>query len=181
MSRLVEDLLDVSRIETGGLVLDVASHRAARIVQDAASVLEPKAAARGVVLEWAAPDDFDVTCAAERLVQALVNLGSNAIDAAEGDARVTLRAERRGDHACFVVDDDGPGIAPEHLPRVFDRGWRARGGPRRGAGLGLAIVKGIAEAHRGTIAVESTVGVGTTFTLEVPLVAPDRASWRVAG
>ena len=180
MSRLVEDLLDVSRIETGGLELDLASHDASRIVQDAIGVLEPKAAADGVRLDANVPADFSVTCAFERLVQALVNLGSNAIDATPAGRRVTISAERRGDRAFFRVEDDGAGIAADHLGRVFDRGFRTSAGKRRGAGLGLTIVKGIVEAHGGAVRVASKVGAGTTFELEIPLLAAEHASWRVA-
>ncbi len=180
MSRLVEDLLDVSRIETGGLMLDVASHRASNIVQEAIAVLEPMATANGVRLESAVAADFELTCSFERLVQALVNLGSNALDVVPGGRRVKLAAERRGDRARFEVEDDGPGIAPDHLARVFDRGWRKSTGRHRGAGMGLAIVKGIVEAHGGSIGIQSTVGLGTKFTIDVPLLAPEHAAWRVA-
>lgn len=180
MARLVEDLLDLARIETGGLVLDLASHRASSVVQEAVSVLEPKASAKGVHLEVIVDDDFVVTCAFERIVQALVNLGSNALDATPRDHHVRVIAERRGDRARFRVEDDGRGIAPEHLSRVFERGWRSSNGRHRGAGLGLAIVKGIAEAHGGSVTVQSTLGVGTAFEIEMPLLAPERAAWRVA-
>jgi len=179
MARLIEDLLDVSRIETGGLALDLASHRASTLVREVVSMLEPIATESGVRLEMTVRDDFEFACSSERIVQVLVNLASNAINVTGRGRRVRLSAERRGEHAWFAVEDEGPGIEPEHLPRVFERGWHSDSGRRRGAGLGLAIAQGIVEAHGGVLEVESTVGEGSSFHFEMPLSGPERTSWRV--
>ena len=112
---------------------------------------------------------------AERLQQALGNLVANAVRFTPRGGSVTLRAAPVDDGRAvrFAVIDTGCGIAPAQLPYVFDRFWQARTLRRGGAGLGLAIARGIVEAHGGTIAVDSAVGVGTTFTCVVPAIVGD--------
>ncbi|MEO7093186.1 MAG: response regulator [Polyangiales bacterium] len=179
MSKLIEELLDVARIEAGGLLLQLDATRASLLLDEALSMVEPIAASVGIAVELAIVEDFPVHCAAARVVQVLVNLASNAINVSGRGTVVKLAAERRGDRACFAVIDEGPGIAPENLTRVFEHGWRSNGGRRQGAGLGLTIAKGIVEAHAGTLTVESTVGVGTTFRVEIPVSGPASTIWRI--
>jgi signal transduction histidine kinase len=81
---------------------------------------------------------------------------------------VTLTVDRRDAEVSFRVEDTGPGIAPEHLPRLFDRFWQARESRRGGAGLGLVIARGIAEGHGGRVEVQSRLGHGSAFTLVLP-------------
>jgi two-component system, sensor histidine kinase and response regulator len=180
MSRLVEDLLDVTRIETGSLALDLAPQSASAVLREAMSAVGSLAAKSGVRLESFLSSDFRVHCAFERIVQALVNLASNAIRVTARGKSVRLRVERRGQRARFQIEDDGPGIPSEQLPRMFERGFSSTGGRRGGAGLGLAIVKGIVEAHRGSVAVETALGIGTTIHFEIPVDERKHTSWQVA-
>lgn len=179
MSKLIEELLDVARIEAGGLLLELDATRASLLLDEALTMVEPIAASSGIVVALAIAEDFPLHCAAARVVQVLVNLASNALNVSRNGSNVTLVAERRGDRACFSVVDEGPGIPPENLSRVFEHGWRSSGGRRQGAGLGLAIAKGIVEAHAGTLTVESTVGVGTTFRVEIPVSGLATTTWRI--
>jgi len=113
-----------------------------------------------------------------RFAQVLGNLVSNAVKFTESGGRVSVTAERRGDLVLIAVRDTGVGIPAHHLPHIFDRHWHSRSAVRTaGAGLGLAIARGIVEAHGGRISVDSTEGVGSTFSFTVPTAhkpAPDR-------
>lgn len=180
MTKLVEDLLDVSRLETGSLALDLSPRRTREILDGVEEAIGPIAEANGVHLECESEDELEVTCALDRIVQVLVNLASNAVSVTPSGRRVVVRAMRRGGRARFEVEDEGPGIAHEHLPRIFERGFRLDTGRRRGAGLGLTIARGIVEAHGGTLGVESVVGRGSLFAFDVPLSGASRAAWRVA-
>jgi two-component system sensor histidine kinase BaeS len=100
----------------------------------------------------------------------------NAIQHTPPDGRIVLSGRREGDEVVLAVSDNGSGIAPEHLPHVFDRLWRAdpsRSRTTGGRGLGLAIVRHLVEAHGGTVAVDSTPGLGTTFTVRLPAKEPE--------
>jgi two-component system, OmpR family, sensor kinase len=116
-------------------------------------------------------DDGELLADAEQLESALDALIENAVAATKVDGRILLRARAEYDHAVIEVVDDGSGIRPEHLARVFDRFWRVDNDPAsdtRGTGLGLAIVKAIAQAHGGTVSVASQPGGGSTFTVRLP-------------
>jgi signal transduction histidine kinase len=121
---------------------------------------------------------FPLCCDRVRLIQVLSNLAGNALKFTPAGGSVTVRVAREAEQAIITVRDTGRGIAPDELPHVFDRYWRARSSERatRGVGLGLAIVKGIVEGHGGTIQAESTLGQGSTFTLRLPLAEPSCAS-----
>ena len=180
MSKLVEELLDVARIEGGSLKLDLDSHRAKALLQEVMGMMEPVAAEHGVRLEVVIEEDFSVRCAFARIVQVLVNLVANAINVTGEGKLVKLLASRTVDEASFAVADEGPGIPEAHLVRVFEHGWRTDGGKRQGAGLGLSIAKGIVEAHAGTIGVDSTVGEGSRFHFAIPLAGLASSSWQVS-
>jgi signal transduction histidine kinase len=129
----------------------------------------PSAASAGVTLEVERTEpalwvDADV----DRVVQAVGNLVGNAIKFTPRGGRVSLTVARRDDAVRFRVEDTGCGIAPENVPRLFDRFWQAHESGRGGAGLGLVIAQGIAEGHGGRIEVESRPGAGSTFTLVLP-------------
>jgi signal transduction histidine kinase len=104
----------------------------------------------------------------DRIVQVLSNLLSNAMKFTQANGTVGLRANWHSDCVEFVVNDDGPGIAKNALPHVFERFWRAGTESREGLGLGLYICKTIVEAHGGRIGVESELGTGTTFRFTLP-------------
>nr|PZN19328.1 MAG: hypothetical protein DIU80_21705 [Chloroflexota bacterium] len=114
----------------------------------------------------------------DRIKQALLNLGINAIQHTPAGGTVTLGLSRQGEWAALTVTDSGTGIAPEDLPHIFDRFYRAdqsRSRNRGGAGLGLAIVRWVAEVHGGRVTVSSVPGSGSTFTLLLPLDPSERA------
>jgi signal transduction histidine kinase len=111
----------------------------------------------------------ELSCVRPDIGLLLDNLIENALRHTPDGSKVTLAARSRGHHLVLEVSDEGDGIPDEALPYIFDRFYRARSADgTRGSGLGLAIVKAIAESHRGTVDVESEIGVGTTFRVELP-------------
>ncbi|HEU4452418.1 MAG TPA: PAS domain-containing sensor histidine kinase [Longimicrobium sp.] len=170
MTRMVGDLLDVARIESGRLDLRPASLRPATVLAEAAHLLRSQAEAVGIALEVEPGDDLpDVRGDPDRLQQVMANLVGNALKFTPAGGTITLRAEPDAEGGVrFSVDDTGSGIPAEHLTRVFDRFWQAGRADRRGLGLGLPIVKGIVEAHGGRIWAESEVGRGSSFRLTLP-------------
>lgn len=144
------------------------------LVQDLVNELSPLAEDRRIQLAVDAQPVPLVQGDAGRLTQLLVNLLDNALAYTPPDGRITMRLKPIPGHAVLEVEDTGVGIAPEHLPRLFERFYRAdpaRDRESGGTGLGLAIVKEIAEAHGGTVAVDSTPGQGTLFTITLPAYA----------
>jgi signal transduction histidine kinase len=170
-NRLIEDLLDVARIEQSGLSLDRAPVDLRLLVESAARVLAPVAATRGVSLRTdGAGPPLPVLADADRVVQVLSNLVGNAIKFTGEGGGVRVAAEPHGRELLVSVADTGAGIPPDHLPHVFDRFWQVGRADRRGVGLGLPIAKGIVEAHGGRIWIESEPGRGTTVRFTLPAV-----------
>jgi signal transduction histidine kinase len=173
-AQLVDDLLDVSRVERGELRLYVRPVDLRAVVEAAVEAVRPAATARGtaIVTELDAPAGPLVGDPA-RLQQVTWNLLSNAIKFTPHGGKVLVRLIREGDHAGLVVTDDGVGIEPDFLPHVFERFRQADSSRTRafgGLGLGLAIVRHLVEAHGGTIAAASEgTGKGATFTVRLPI------------
>jgi len=166
---ITANLLDLSRLDAGIASLTIAEHDAADIVQSAASSLRARARDKGVALLVEKPQaPLRLSCDRNRVEMAVSNLIGNAVKFTEkgGTVRVSMTPEDL--MVRFDVSDDGPGIAPQDLPLVFERFYRGRGAQSEGAGLGLAIVKSIARAHGGSISVESAPGKGSRFTLRIP-------------
>ena len=161
---LIQDLLDVSRIESGTLAVDAALTSASALLADAALELEPLVTGKGLRFEheWIG-EDAEVPADRGRIAQVFSNLVGNAIKFTPKDGVVRVTGRRLASHIEYVVSDTGHGIAPDHVPHLFDRFWKAAKASRTGAGLGLFIVKGIVEGHGGTVEVESAPGSGTTF------------------
>jgi signal transduction histidine kinase len=176
LSWITRNLLNLSRIEAGLVTLDIAEHDAGDLVVATASAFRPQAEELGVTLALVLPEaPLPVCCDRHRIEVALSNLLDNALKFTPPGGRVEIGAERDDRAARMWVEDRGPGIAPEDLPRVFDRFYRGRGrgeGQVEGRGLGLAIVRGIAEAHGGRVYAASTPGQGSRFTFELPLDPP---------
>ena len=176
MGRLVDDLLDLSRIEAGEFRLNIEPLEVAPAADRILSMFRLQAKARGTVLQSRIPGDLMPIAADRRaLEQILTNLVDNAIKYSGEEARVTLSAAEDGGRALIAVEDTGPGIDAQHLPRLFERFYRVDAGRSRdlgGTGLGLSIVRHLVEAMRGTIAVESVPGQGTTFRFSIPLAKP---------
>jgi signal transduction histidine kinase len=168
MNRLIQDLLDVAKLEAGRLGIDPKPTEIAPIVNEAVDMLRPIAAEKSIRLDLVVADGLPtITADAGRVLQVLSNLVGNAVKFTPAGGRVTIRAERVAGSVRFCVADTGPGIPPAQLPQIFGRFWQADRSDRRGIGLGLAIAKGIVEAHGGRIWVESRVAEGTSlyFTL----------------
>ena len=173
MDRLIDDLLDVTRLEGGRLELDRHHIPTAALVREAADAQGQLAASAELDLRVeVAPDAPSVWGDHDRLLQVLENLVGNAVKFTERGGVVTIGAAPRGGEVLFWVADSGTGIAPEDQLHVFDRFWQGPSGLRkRGAGLGLAIAKGLVEAHGGRMWVESKLGRGTTMFFAIPAPA----------
>jgi PAS domain S-box-containing protein len=172
MNRLIHDLLDVTRVEAGHLALAPACLPVRQLVADAVEAERGLAAAAALDLRLdVAPDLPDIWGDRDRLLQVFENLIGNALKFTRAGGRITVAAERRGGDVLFRVGDTGRGITEEQLPHLFDRFWQADKAEDRGAGLGLCIVKGVVDAHHGRIWVESTPGVGSTFSFTIPTTA----------
>jgi two-component system, NtrC family, sensor histidine kinase KinB len=167
---MIENLLDLARLEGKGGWLDLRPEPPDELLRRAAEACRPRADDKGVQLTVEAPADLPLVAAdAGRLGRALDNLLDNAVRYTGRGGRVTLAASARDGQVTLTVSDTGPGIPPEHLPHVFERFFRVPGQkPEGGTGLGLAIVREVAAAHGGTATCESRLGQGTTFRLTLP-------------
>ena len=165
---LIQDLLDVSRIESGTLAVEPSLTSAAGLLNDSVIELEPLFSAKRIRFEHAwIGDDAEVPADRGRIAQVFSNLVGNAVKFTPAEGVVTLTGRRIGTQVEFVVANSGAGIAPDHIPHLFDRFWKATKGSRSGAGLGLFIVKGIVESHGGSIDVKSSAEDGTQFTFRL--------------
>ena len=175
-ARVVDDLLDASRVITGKLRLNVGPVAVDPVVHAAIDSLRPAADAKGVRLEAVVDaDPAMVSGDPERLQQVVWNLLSNAIKFTSRGGRIEVRLGQDGEHVRLVVTDDGAGIDPAMLPRLFDRFWQADSSITRahgGLGLGLAVVRHLVELHGGTVHAHSEgEGRGATFTVTLPALA----------
>lgn len=164
MLRLVEDLLDLARIEAGAMKVESHLIDLTTVLEDAYEQHRALAADKRITLVREYPHDLEAVADRHRLSQALANLVGNSIKFTPAGGTIKIGAQPQGERVVLSVADTGPGIHPEHLAHIFDRFWQPQR-RRDGVGLGLAIVKGIIDAHGGTIRVESTVGVGTTISV----------------
>ena len=184
---LIEDILEVSRIISGKLLLEKSRESLVSIILDAVEEARPSATARAIVIETDIdPIADEVVADRLRVRQVLNNLLTNAIKFTPDGGRIDVRLERSGDSARLTVTDNGIGIEPDLLPQIFERFKQADSSSKRwhgGLGLGLAIVKHIVELHGGTITAHSEgSGRGAAFTVELPLAAslPSAESYRKA-
>jgi len=170
MDRLIGDLLDTARIQSGRLSLQIKDVAASRLLRQASDAFRQVAAAKGVQLEINEPPaDLTLRTDEARAAQVLGNLLGNAFKFTPSGARVTVDVSRSDGEAHFHVSDTGPGLTHEQVERLFERFWQGRPGDRRGVGLGLTIARGIVEAHGGRVWVESTPGKGSTFSFSLPM------------
>jgi two-component system, OmpR family, phosphate regulon sensor histidine kinase PhoR len=172
MQRLVDDLLDLARLESGRWALHPEEVDIHDIAGEAWAPLAHRATQRGVRLSITAHDHKLIYADPDALRHVLMNLFDNSIRHTPGGGDVTVTAVTSRDGVEILVRDTGSGIPAESLPRVFERFYRADPGRSRdegGTGLGLAIVKHLVEAHGGSTQVESTLGKGTTFRIHLPL------------
>jgi signal transduction histidine kinase len=175
MSRMIQDLLDVSTIEAGVLSIVRANEKVEPILRRASDLFTRAAAEHNVTVIVQVEDAaLSVHADSERLMQAVANLIGNAVKFTPARGSVAVTACALGADVEIAVTDTGRGIAEQDLSHIFDRYWHTRGS-QAGAGLGLAIAKGIVEAHGGRIVVASTLGAGSRFALLLPLTVQERA------
>ena len=173
LNAIVDDLLSLSRIEQDAERGEVqfTDENLRHIIEATMVDYESKARERKIKVIVSCGDEIVVKANFRLLEQAIGNLLDNAIKYSETDTSVEVEATSNSDEVIIKVRDYGNGIAPEHLPRLFERFYRIDKGRSRelgGTGLGLAIVKHIAQAHGGRVTVESTVGKGSIFALHLP-------------
>jgi signal transduction histidine kinase len=174
MRRLVDDLLDAARIESGRFSLEPMRQRLVPILEDAVESARLAADARRIRIDLEVPEDGHVVrCDRQRLTQVLANLIGNAVKFSPEGARVALQLRDESEWLRIDVRDWGPGIAEADLPRVFTRYWQAADTAHLGTGLGLFIARTIVESHGGRLDVESRLGEGSTFSVYLPKAGGD--------
>jgi signal transduction histidine kinase len=177
MRRLIDDLLDVTRLEGGKrLPVEPAPVNVTELFGETHELFKAQAASASITLQYHLSDGVPVVAAdRHRVLQVLSNLIGNALKFTPPGGVISYTAEARNDSVLFTVADTGPGIPKEHLGDVFKTYWQAKRTERFGAGLGLPIAKGVVEAHGGKIWVESRPGAGTRFHFTLPVYDPARA------
>lgn len=170
VSRLISDLLDLEKAESGMLVLEPVDAISTHIIASSIDVVRSMAERKQVAVSQKG-NAFDLFVDQNRMIQVLVNLIANAIKFSPAGTTVSVECRQEGKEAVFVVADQGPGIKPEHQARIFDRFEQivGRGKTSAGSGLGLAIAKAIVEKHNGRIALESDGEHGSTFVVRLPI------------
>jgi signal transduction histidine kinase len=181
MNRLVQDLLDVAKLEAGRVAIATREVDVVPMMREAQEMLTAIASEKELKLELEVADGLQSIAADEgRVIQVLSNLVGNAVKFTPAGGTITIRAEDAPGGVRFSVSDTGVGMSQEQLSKLFGQFWQANPADRRGIGLGLSIAKGIVEAHGGRIWVESQPGVGTTFhfTLSASLAGGVRSGVR---
>ncbi len=174
---IVDDLLDLSRIQAGRMELREQAVEARALIAEAVAPLQGPAAEAGVALEVAAAGEpLTAHADPERAGLVITNLVGNAIRHTPRGGRITVRVREEGERLRFEVADTGEGIAPEYQERIFERFYRVPGRPRGGVGLGLYISREIVQAHGGEMGVQSAPGQGSTFWFTLPRARPERAA-----
>jgi len=182
MAKIVNDLLDAARIDAGTFRLDVGRYDLAEAVEQTVELLRPLADKRNVALSFRRPErGCDAACDRDRVLQVLSNLVGNALKFAPPSSTVDISVEPSAAEHVICIHDNGPGIAADHLPFIFEKYWQGTPGGRQGVGLGLAIARAIVVAHGGRIWVESQGGEGSRFFVALPSAKAAGGSLRVTG
>lgn len=170
---LINDLLDVAKLEAGRLVQRQVPTDVGKIIEEITALTAPRAKDQGITLSVSCDNLKPILADPKNIEEILNNLLSNALNYSPEGGEVEISARVLGDFMEIKVADQGIGIPPEEIPKIFEKFYRVKDPKTRqvtGTGLGLSIVKGIVEAHRGSIDVESTVRVGTTFRILLPVM-----------
>jgi two-component system phosphate regulon sensor histidine kinase PhoR len=170
--KLINDLLDVAKIEAGKYVQRRVPTDISKIIEETVALMDARAKEKGIALSFSLKDLKPVQADPKNIEEIFNNLISNAINYSPEGGNVTVTAQGLGEYMEIKVEDTGVGISPEELPKIFDKFYRVKHPKTRqvtGTGLGLTIVKGIVDAHQGTIDVESVVDKGTTFRIILPM------------
>lgn len=169
MIRIVSDLLDVSKIESGRFPLELATVEAISLIEEVITLSLPPVLDKSIRIEkHIAKEVGDIICDRGRIVQALLNLLNNAIKFSGDGGVIRVEVDRVSDQIRFQIKDTGCGISVDQLPHVFERFWQAKHQQYVGSGLGLYITKSIVETHGGKVGVESRDGEGSTFYFTLP-------------
>ena len=170
LHQIIENLLDMGRIESGRALMDLCPVAPERLVSRAIEGVATAFRDKGVALESdISPDAPEVLADPARIGHVFSNLLRNALKHTPGGGRVRVAAQADEEGVRFTVEDTGSGISAEDLPRIFDRFYRGKGqSSDSGAGLGLAIAKEVVEAHGGQITVQSRAGAGSSFRFSLP-------------
>jgi len=179
LNRLIGDILDLSKIESRRIQLDYAPVHMLTLFNSVGKVLEGAAEQKRIEIRVDVPEELFIEADEDRLRQIFINLVGNGVSYTPEGGRIVIKAEEfmdeeyESERIRFSVADNGIGIPKKDLPRIFERFYRvdkARSRSSGGTGLGLSIVKHLVELHRGTISVESEVGSGSTFIVELPVL-----------
>jgi two-component system phosphate regulon sensor histidine kinase PhoR len=171
LTQMVEELLELARIESGRIQLRFRKANVSRVVREAAERLRPQAERQNLTLTVSAPDGpVEAVVDGDRLHQVIVNLVHNAVKFTPPGGAIRIHVEAREGQVAISVADTGIGVSQADLPRLFERFYKAdRSRSSPGTGLGLAIVKHVVQAHSGTVRAESAGrGLGTTFVVTLP-------------
>jgi signal transduction histidine kinase len=172
LSEMASSYLDLARLESGRAQLNPSAFNFKALLDECILVMRPKASEKGLRLEIVAPEYLpELKADRNKIKQVILNLLSNAIKYNRPSGSITVKVTTGENELCLAVSDTGMGIAPESISHLFEKFYRAPGSEHMasGTGLGLSISKYIIDAHRGRIEVESQAGVGTTFTVHLPL------------
>ncbi|MFC5604408.1 two-component system histidine kinase PnpS [Sporosarcina koreensis] len=168
---LINDLLELSGIEREGFQLQISNVLISDVIEKSMKIISGLLEKKNMVIVKDIQSNISVEADADRLIQVLVNLLTNAINYSKENTTISIHASETADEAIIEVKDEGMGIAKTELPRLFERFYRvdrARSRDSGGTGLGLAIVKHLIEAHGGKVTVDSELGVGSIFTIHLP-------------
>jgi len=169
---LLNTLMDISEAETGTMTLDLDVVHLSALLEDAVDLYREVAADKDISVSTSAPRELCCRADRNRMRQVLANLLDNAIKYTSPGGTIALRASHLLQQIVILVEDTGVGIPPEDLPHIWDRLYRGdHSRSQRGLGLGLSVVKAVAQAHKGSVEVSSQPGVGSRFTLVLPLPA----------
>lgn len=177
MERLVADLLDFSKIESGTFTIEPKQCSVDRLIWESVELVKKHADKKGIRIQVDFQDRLpSIVCDPDRMKQVLANLVGNAIKFSPEFGVVRIQANSTPAGLEFAIKDNGPGITQENLAHIFDRYWQAKETAKFGTGLGLSIAKGIVESHSGRIWVKSELGVGTNFYFTLPAGALNRTN-----